>query len=106
MFIVASLFLSSNLLRLLGKEPPDLSRVGILFYMFCIIKLIVSGTLVIKCSKGIKTQRFIGPCTSLEKGPVVADIATGEGNRTTWKMCKKAELTHTPKNKLMKFISN
>ncbi|XP_021832496.1 protein transport protein Sec23A-like isoform X3 [Prunus avium] len=89
MFIVASLFLSSNLLRLLGK------------------KLIVSGTLVIKCSKGIKTQRFIGPCTSLEKkGPVVADIATGEGNRTTWKMCKKAELTHTPKNKLMKFISN
>ncbi|XP_008241555.1 PREDICTED: reticulon-like protein B13 [Prunus mume] len=29
MFIVASLFLSGNLLRLLGKGPPDLSRVGI-----------------------------------------------------------------------------
>ncbi|XP_068342970.1 reticulon-like protein B13 [Pyrus communis] len=29
MFIVTSLFLSGNLLRLLGKEPPDLSRVGI-----------------------------------------------------------------------------
>ncbi|XP_021809441.1 reticulon-like protein B13 [Prunus avium] len=28
-FIVASLFLTGNLLRLLGKEPPDLSRVGI-----------------------------------------------------------------------------
>ncbi|CAL9026847.1 unnamed protein product [Prunus brigantina] len=28
-FIVASLFLSGNLLRLLGKAPPDLSRVGI-----------------------------------------------------------------------------
>ncbi|KAM1261998.1 hypothetical protein ACFX13_027883 [Malus domestica] len=29
MFIVTSLFLSGNLLRLLGKEPSDLSRVGI-----------------------------------------------------------------------------
>ncbi|KAM1400153.1 hypothetical protein TB1_026631 [Malus domestica] len=29
MFLVTSLFLSGNLLRLLGKEPPDLSRVGI-----------------------------------------------------------------------------
>ncbi|KAL6273790.1 hypothetical protein ACE6H2_024482 [Prunus campanulata] len=28
-FIVASLFLTGNLLRLFGKEPPDLSRVGI-----------------------------------------------------------------------------
>ncbi|KAL6272388.1 hypothetical protein ACE6H2_023080 [Prunus campanulata] len=104
MFIVASLFLSRNLLSFLGsKEPPDLSRVGILV---CII-WVVFGTLVIKCSKGIKIQRFIGPCTSLEKkGTVFADIATGDRNRTTWKMYKKAELTHTPKNKLMKFILN
>ncbi|KAM1362227.1 hypothetical protein PS1_027596 [Malus domestica] len=29
MFLVTSLFLSGNLLRLLGKEPPDFSRVGI-----------------------------------------------------------------------------
>ncbi|KAL6295068.1 hypothetical protein ACE6H2_003210 [Prunus campanulata] len=104
MFIVASLFLSSNLLRLLGKEPPDLSRVGILMSISLLKINCVSGTLVIKCSKGIKIQRFIGPYTSLKmKEPVVVDITTGAGNRTTFKMCNKAELT---KNKLMKFISN
>lgn len=30
---------------------------------------------------------------SLVEGPVVADIGIGEGNTTTWKMCKKAELS-------------
>ncbi|KAL6273293.1 hypothetical protein ACE6H2_023985 [Prunus campanulata] len=29
---------------------------------------------------------------SLVEGLAVADIVTGEGNTTTWKMCKKAEL--------------
>ncbi|XP_034225951.1 chaperonin CPN60, mitochondrial-like isoform X6 [Prunus dulcis] len=29
-----------------------------------------------------------------------------EENRTSWKMCKKGELTHTTKNKLMKLRSN
>lgn len=38
-------------------------------------------------------------------GPVVADIGIGKGNTTTWKMCKKAELSQS-KNKLIKFRSN
>ncbi|BBG94412.1 golgin candidate 5 [Prunus dulcis] len=37
---------------------------------------------------------------------LLLDIATREENRTTWKMCKKGELTHTTKNKLMKLRSN
>ncbi|MBA0613159.1 hypothetical protein Godav_013655 [Gossypium davidsonii] len=47
-----------------------------------------SGMLEISCSKEIKVQGIIGPCTSLEKkGPNVSDTVIGEGNTTTWKMC-------------------
>ena len=42
---------------------------------------------------------------NLVEGLVVADIVTGEGNTTTWKMCKKIELCQL-KNKLIKFKSN
>ncbi|KAL6009502.1 hypothetical protein ACLOJK_022731 [Asimina triloba] len=47
-----------------------------------------NGTLEIICSKDIKIQGIIGPCTSLEKkGPSCADTAIGQGNTTAWKMC-------------------
>ncbi|KAF8393971.1 hypothetical protein HHK36_020173 [Tetracentron sinense] len=47
-----------------------------------------NGTLEINCSKDIKVQGIIGPCTSLEKkGPSVADTVIGQGNTTAWKMC-------------------
>lgn len=50
--------------------------------------LCFNGTLEISCSKEIKIQGIIGPCTSLEKkGPSVADTVIGEGNTTAWKMC-------------------
>ncbi|MED6223633.1 hypothetical protein PIB30_075943 [Stylosanthes scabra] len=50
--------------------------------------LCFNGTLEINCSKEIKIQGIIGPCTSLEKkGPSVADTVIGEGNTTVWKMC-------------------
>ncbi|PON55724.1 Sec23/Sec [Parasponia andersonii] len=50
--------------------------------------LCFNGTLQINCSKDIKIQGIIGPCTSLEKkGPAVADTTIGEGNTTEWKMC-------------------
>ncbi|KAK7387601.1 hypothetical protein VNO78_28514 [Psophocarpus tetragonolobus] len=50
--------------------------------------LCFNGTLEINCSKEIKIQGIIGPCTSLErKGPSVADTVIGEGNTTSWKMC-------------------
>ncbi|XP_047148015.1 protein transport protein SEC23-like, partial [Vigna umbellata] len=50
--------------------------------------LCFNGTLEINCSKEIKIQGVIGPCTSLEKkGPSVADTVIGEGNTTAWKMC-------------------
>ncbi|KAL6548805.1 Protein transport protein S23 E [Orobanche gracilis] len=47
-----------------------------------------NGTLEINCSKDIKVQGIIGPCTSLEKkGPAVANTVVGQGNTTAWKMC-------------------
>ncbi|KAK7400043.1 hypothetical protein VNO78_11242 [Psophocarpus tetragonolobus] len=47
-----------------------------------------NGTVEINCSKEIRVQGIIGPCTSLEKkGPSVADTVIGEGNTTAWKMC-------------------
>ncbi|KAF8376795.1 hypothetical protein HHK36_022235 [Tetracentron sinense] len=47
-----------------------------------------NGTLEINCSKDIKIQGIIGPCTSLEKkGPSVADTVIGQGSTTAWKMC-------------------
>ncbi|KAJ1381845.1 Zinc finger, Sec23/Sec24-type [Sesbania bispinosa] len=50
--------------------------------------LCFNGTLEINCSKEIKIQGIIGPCTSMEKkGPSVADTVIGEGNTTAWKMC-------------------
>ncbi|XP_054806066.1 protein transport protein SEC23 E-like isoform X1 [Prosopis cineraria] len=50
--------------------------------------LCFNGTLEINCSKEIKIQGIIGPCTSLEKkGPSVADTVIGEGNTTAWKIC-------------------
>ncbi|KAL5542793.1 hypothetical protein UlMin_010503 [Ulmus minor] len=50
--------------------------------------LCFNGTLEINCSKDIKIQGIIGPCTSLEKkGTTVADTVVGEGNTTEWKMC-------------------
>ncbi|KAG6423347.1 hypothetical protein SASPL_113741 [Salvia splendens] len=50
--------------------------------------LAFNGTLEINCSKDIKVQGIIGPCTSLEKkGPFVASTVIGQGNSTAWKMC-------------------
>lgn len=50
--------------------------------------LAFNGTLEINCSKDIKIQGIIGPCTSLEKkGTSVSDTVIGEGNTTAWKMC-------------------
>ncbi|XP_073225298.1 protein transport protein SEC23 E-like isoform X2 [Cicer arietinum] len=50
--------------------------------------LCFNGTLEINCSKEIKIQGIVGPCTSMEKkGPSVADTVIGEGNTTIWKMC-------------------
>ncbi|TKY59929.1 transport protein Sec23A [Spatholobus suberectus] len=50
--------------------------------------LCFNGTLEINCSKEIKIQGIIGPCTSLEKkGLSVADTVIGEGNTTAWKLC-------------------
>ncbi|XP_050236190.1 protein transport protein SEC23 E [Mercurialis annua] len=50
--------------------------------------LCFNGMLEINCSKDIKIQGIIGPCTSMEKkGPNVADTVIGEGNTTAWKMC-------------------
>ncbi|XP_015076212.1 protein transport protein SEC23-like [Solanum pennellii] len=47
-----------------------------------------NGTLEINCSKDIKIQGIIGPCTSLDKkGPAVSSTVTGEGNTTAWKLC-------------------
>ncbi|KAG5125608.1 hypothetical protein JHK82_032345 [Glycine max] len=54
----------------------------------CKLYFCFSGTLEINCSKEIKIQGIIGPCTSLEKkGPSVSDTVIGEGNTTAWKMC-------------------
>ncbi|THF97104.1 hypothetical protein TEA_001915 [Camellia sinensis var. sinensis] len=47
-----------------------------------------NGTLEINCSKDIKIQGIIGPCTTLEKkGPAVANTVIGQGNTTAWKLC-------------------
>ncbi|KAJ0233618.1 Sec23/Sec24 [Hirschfeldia incana] len=50
--------------------------------------LCFNGSLEINCSKDIKIQGVIGPCSSLEKkGPSVADTVIGEGNTSAWKLC-------------------
>ncbi|KAL9224947.1 hypothetical protein vseg_000923 [Gypsophila vaccaria] len=52
------------------------------------LSLCFNGTLEIYCSKDIKIQGIIGPCTSLEKkGVSVADTVIGQGNTMAWKMC-------------------
>ncbi|KAJ4969061.1 hypothetical protein NE237_015762 [Protea cynaroides] len=50
--------------------------------------LCFNGIHEINCSKEIKIQGIIGPCSSLEKkGPSCADTVIGQGNTTAWKMC-------------------
>ncbi|KFK22996.1 hypothetical protein AALP_AAs50735U000600 [Arabis alpina] len=50
--------------------------------------LCFNGTLEVYCTKDIKIQGVIGPCSSLEKkGPSVADTVIGEGNTSAWKLC-------------------
>ncbi|GAB2295665.1 Protein transport protein S23 E [Dionaea muscipula] len=50
--------------------------------------LCFNGTLEINCSKDIKIQGILGPCTSLEKkGSAVADVVIGQGNTTSWRLC-------------------
>ncbi|KAH9615726.1 hypothetical protein KSS87_015254 [Heliosperma pusillum] len=52
------------------------------------LRLCSNGTLEIYCSKDIKIQGIIGPCTSLEKkGVSIADTVIGQGNTMAWKMC-------------------
>ncbi|CAA7405027.1 unnamed protein product [Spirodela intermedia] len=47
-----------------------------------------NGTLDINCSKEIKIQGIIGPCTSLDKkGATSSDTVVGQGNTTSWKLC-------------------
>ncbi|KAI3936092.1 hypothetical protein MKW98_015851 [Papaver atlanticum] len=47
-----------------------------------------NGTFEVNCSKDIKIQGIIGPCTSLEKkGSSCADTVIGQGNTTAWKLC-------------------
>ncbi|RZC56346.1 hypothetical protein C5167_015200 [Papaver somniferum] len=47
-----------------------------------------NGTFEVNCSKDIKIQGIIGPCTSLEKkGSSCADTVIGQGNTTSWKLC-------------------
>lgn len=47
-----------------------------------------NGTLEMNCSKEIKIQGIIGPCTSLDKkGVLCSDIVIGQGNTTAWKIC-------------------
>nr|GEW61082.1 protein transport protein SEC23-like [Tanacetum cinerariifolium] len=49
---------------------------------------LTSGTLEINCSKDIKIQEIIGPCTSLKKnGPAIASTTIGQGNIIAWKLC-------------------
>ncbi|CAO2839254.1 unnamed protein product [Amaranthus hypochondriacus] len=50
--------------------------------------LCFNGTFEVYCSKDIKIQGVIGPCTSLEKkGVAVADTVIGQGNTVAWKLC-------------------
>ncbi|EFJ16499.1 hypothetical protein SELMODRAFT_155031 [Selaginella moellendorffii] len=46
-----------------------------------------NGIFEISCSKEVKVQGIIGPCSSMErKGPSVADTVIGQGNTTAWRM--------------------
>uniref|UniRef100_A0A0D9X8U8 Protein transport protein SEC23 n=1 Tax=Leersia perrieri TaxID=77586 RepID=A0A0D9X8U8_9ORYZ len=47
-----------------------------------------NGIFEINCSKDVKIQGVIGPCTSLEKkSPLSSDTVVGQGGTTAWKMC-------------------
>ncbi|KAM0850551.1 hypothetical protein ACQ4PT_053010 [Festuca glaucescens] len=47
-----------------------------------------NGIFEINCSKDVKIQGIIGPCTSLEKkSPLSSDTVVGQGNTSAWKMC-------------------
>ncbi|KAL6661650.1 hypothetical protein ACP70R_001034 [Stipagrostis hirtigluma subsp. patula] len=52
------------------------------------LDLSFNGIFEINCSKDVKIQGIIGPCTSLEKkSPLSSDTVVGEGNTSAWKMC-------------------
>jgi len=52
------------------------------------LNCLCSGILEINCSKDVKVQGIIGPCTSLEKkSPLSSDTVIGQGNTSAWKMC-------------------
>ncbi|KAI3856084.1 hypothetical protein MKX03_037624 [Papaver bracteatum] len=47
-----------------------------------------SGTFEVNCSKDVKIQGIIGPCSSLEKKtPLSSETVIGQGNTSAWKMC-------------------
>ncbi|KAI3904405.1 hypothetical protein MKW98_014585 [Papaver atlanticum] len=47
-----------------------------------------SGTFEVNCSKDVKVQGIIGPCSSLEKKtPLSSETVIGQGNTSAWKMC-------------------
>ncbi|KAJ8631932.1 hypothetical protein MRB53_025268 [Persea americana] len=47
-----------------------------------------NATFEVNCSKDVKVQGIIGPCTSLEKkGPICSETVIGQGNTSAWKMC-------------------
>jgi len=52
------------------------------------LDLSFNGIFEINCSKDVKIQGIIGPCTSLEKkSPLSSDTVVGQGNTNAWKMC-------------------
>ncbi|TKW10763.1 hypothetical protein SEVIR_6G188300v4 [Setaria viridis] len=52
------------------------------------LDLSFNGIFEINCSKDVKIQGIIGPCTSLEKkSPLSSDTIVGQGNTSAWKMC-------------------
>ncbi|CAL5012979.1 unnamed protein product [Urochloa decumbens] len=52
------------------------------------LDLSFNGIFEINCSKDIKIQGIIGPCTSMEKkSPLSSDTVVGQGNTSAWKMC-------------------
>ncbi|KAK3121955.1 hypothetical protein QOZ80_8BG0663240 [Eleusine coracana subsp. coracana] len=52
------------------------------------LDLSFNGIFEINCSKDVKIQGIIGPCTSLEKkSPLSSNTVVGQGNTSAWKMC-------------------
>nr|CAB3481249.1 unnamed protein product [Digitaria exilis] len=52
------------------------------------LDLSFNGIFEINCSKDVKVQGILGPCTSLEKkSPLSSDTVVGQGNTSAWKMC-------------------